>query len=156
MHNAVSVSGSRFGNPYPKKAVAMDKKQVMEMFNRQTRIGALATCNKNGDVNAAVFGSPRMIDEDTVIMAIGDNRSFRNLQENPKASFIVIEPGTAPHTWKGARLYLELDSVERYGEVLDSFRENIRKVAGDRSADAIQAAIRFKIVDVRPLIAPEP
>ena len=130
----------------------MDKKQVMEMFNRQTRIGALATSSKNGDVNAAVFGSPRMIDEDTVIMAIGDNRTYKNLQENPKASFIVMEPGTTPDSWKGARLYLEVDTFERYGEVLDSFRGNIRKVAGNRSADAIKAAIRFKITEVRPLI----
>ena len=132
----------------------MDRKQVMEMFNRDTRIGALATANANGDVNAAVFGSPRMIDEDTIIMAIGDNRTFKYLQENPKASFIVIEPGQSPTSWKGIRLYLEVDTFERYGEVLDSFRENIRKVAGSRSADAITAAIRFKVKDVRPLIAP--
>jgi hypothetical protein len=132
----------------------MERKEVMKMFNRQQRIGALATANKQGDVNAAVFGSPRMIDEDTVIMAIGDNRSFKNLQENPKASFIVMEPGDSPMSWKGARLYLEVDSFERYGELLDSFRENIRKAAGNKSADAIIAAIRFKVVDVRNLIAP--
>ncbi|MFO7643189.1 MAG: pyridoxamine 5'-phosphate oxidase family protein [Desulfosarcina sp.] len=132
----------------------MDRKQVMEMFNKQTRIGALATTNNNGDVNAAVFGSPRMIDQDTVIMAIGDNRSFRNLQENPKASFIVVEPGDSPTDWKGVRLYLEVESFERYGELLDSFREKIRKVAGNKSANAIIAAIRFKIKNVRPLIAP--
>lgn len=132
----------------------MNRKQVMEMFNKESRIGVMATANKNGDVNAAVFGSPRMIDEETVIMAIGENRSFKYLQENPKASFIVVEPGESPATWKGVRIYLKMDSYERYGEVLDSFRENIRKVAGDRSADAIKAAIRFKVVDVRPLIAP--
>jgi len=95
-----------------------------------------------------------MIDEDTVIMAIGDNRSYRNLQENPRASFIVVEPGQAPATWKGVRLYLEVDSMERYGELLDSFREKIRELAGDRSANAIVAAIRFKVTEVRPLIAP--
>jgi hypothetical protein len=132
----------------------MNRKEVMEMFNKQTRIGALATTSKNGDVNAAVFGSPRMIDEDTVVMAIGDNRSFKNLQENPKAAFIVVEPGDSPAQWKGVRLYLEVDSFERYGELLDSFREKIRKVAGDKSANAIVAALRFKITDVRPLIAP--
>ena len=115
----------------------MDRRKVMEMFNRKTRIGALATSSKNGDVNAAVFGSPQMIDEDTVIMAIGNNRSFKNLQENPKASFIVIEPGESPAQWKGVRLYLEVAEFERYGEVLDSFRENIRNVAGKKSADAI-------------------
>ena len=132
----------------------MDRKQVMKMFNKKTRIGVLATANNNKDVNAAVFGSPRMLDEDTVIMAIGDNRSAKYLEENPKASFIVVEPGDTPAAWKGVRLYLEVESFERYGEVLDSFRANIRKMAGNKSADAIQAAIRFKIVDVRPLIAP--
>lgn len=132
----------------------MDRKAVMEMFNKQSRIGALATSNKNGDVNVAVFGSPRMIDEQTIIMAIGDNRSYQYLQENPKASFIVVEPGENIAQWKGVRLYLEVSEFERYGEVLDSFREKIRKVAGDASANAIQAAIRFKVVDVRPLIAP--
>lgn len=132
----------------------MDRKAVMEMFNKQSRIGALATSNKNGDVNVAVFGSPQMINEETIIMAIGDNRSYRYLQENPKASFIVIEPGESMTEWKGVRLYLEASEFERYGEVLDSFREKIRKVAGNASANAIKAAIRFKIVDVRPLIAP--
>ena len=132
----------------------MERKKVMEMFNKTARIGALATANKNGDVNVAVFGSPRMIDDETVIMAIGDNRSFRNLQENPRASFIVVEPGDSPMAWKGARLYLEVSGFERYGELLDSFRENIRKMAGDKSANAIVAAIRFKVTDVRPLIAP--
>ena len=132
----------------------MDRKQVMKMFNKQSRIGVLATANNNKDVNVAVFGSPRMIDENTVIMAIGDNRSAKYLEENPKASFIVVEPGEGPATWKGVRLYLEVESFERYGEVLDSFRAKIRKVAGNKSADAIQAAIRFKILDVRPLIAP--
>jgi hypothetical protein len=137
-----------------RKGGDMDRKAVMEMFNKQSRIGALATSNRNGDVNVAVFGSPQMINEETIIMAIGDNRSYQYLQENPKASFIVIEPGETLTQWKGVRLYLEVSEFERYGEVLDSFREKIRKVAGNASANAIRAAIRFKVVDVRPLIAP--
>ena len=132
----------------------MDRKEVMEMFNKKSRIGALATSNKNGEVNAAVFGSPQMIDADTVIMAIGDNRSYKYLQENPRATFIVIEPAESPTQWRGVRLYLEVDQFERYGEAVDSLREHIREMGGNRSADAITAAIRFKILDVRPLIAP--
>jgi len=132
----------------------MDRKELMKMFNKRPRIGALATANKNGDVNAAVFGSPQMIDTDTVIMGIGDNRSYRYLQENPNAAFLVIEPGDSPTDWKGARIYMQVDSLERYGELLDSIRSHIRKMAGDKSANAIVAAVRFKIIDVRPLIAP--
>lgn len=131
----------------------MNRKELMEMFNKHNRIGVLATANKGGAVNTAVFGSPKMIDEETIIMAIGDNRTFHYLEENPQASFIVVEPGETTAHWRGARLYLEVDSFERYGEVLDSFREKIRKTAGNQSADAIRAAIRFKILDVRPLIA---
>ena len=33
----------------------MDRKELMKMFNKQTRIGVLATSNKKGDVNTAVF-----------------------------------------------------------------------------------------------------
>lgn len=50
--------------------------------------------------------------------------------------------------------YLEVDTIQRDGEMLDSFREGIRKMAGDKSADAIVAAIRFNITDVRPLVDP--
>jgi hypothetical protein len=58
----------------------MNRQDVMEFFNRSPRIGTLSTANRNGEVNVAVFGSPQMIDENTVIMGIGRNRSFRNLQ----------------------------------------------------------------------------
>ena len=70
----------------------MDRKQLMEMFNKRPRIGALSTANKAGDVNAAVFGSPQMTDENTVVMGIGNNRSLENLLDNPKAVFIFMEP----------------------------------------------------------------
>ena len=81
----------------------MDRKEVMELFNKQPRIGTLSTAGKDGDVNVAIFGSPQMIDENTVVMGIGKNRSFQNLQENPKAVFIVMEPGATVTDWKGCR-----------------------------------------------------
>ena len=67
--------------------------------------------------------------------------------DNPKFSGVDLVE-------EGGRIFLGGTVSLRYGEVLDSFRANIRKVAGNKSADAIQAAIRFKITDVRPLIAP--
>jgi hypothetical protein len=130
----------------------MYSKELMEMFNKRPRIGALATSNKEGDVNAAVFGSPRMIDEDTVVMGIGENRSFRNLQRNPKAVFIVMEPGETVRDWKGARVYLEAVDMETEGEFLDQLKQNIIKAAGQQAGDMIHAAIRFRITEVRPIV----
>jgi hypothetical protein len=130
----------------------MDRKELMEMFNKRPRIGALATANKLGEVNVAVFGSPRMIDENTVVMGIGENRSFRNLQRNPKAVFIVMEPGETVMDWKGARVYLEATDLETEGKFCDQVKQGIAKVVGQKAADMIHAAVRFKITEVRPIV----
>ena len=132
----------------------MDRKEVMETFNKTPRIGTLSTSNKNGDVNVAIFGSPRMIDEENVVMGIGNNRSFKNLQENPKAAYIVLEPGNSVAEWKGVRVYLKAESIELEGSLIDGIKENIAKMAGKQAADGIHAGIRFKITEVRNLIAP--
>ena len=68
----------------------MDRKQLMEQFNKQPRLGTLATSDGKGKVNNAVFSALQMIDENTVMMAIGDNRSYANLQNNPQAAFIFF------------------------------------------------------------------
>src|SRR5208283_5677637 len=67
--------------------------KLMEYFNKTPRIGTLSTASKSGQVNAACFGSPRMIDEKTVVMSVRNARTFANLQENPNAVFMIIEPG---------------------------------------------------------------
>jgi len=130
----------------------MDRKELMSLFNKYPRIGTLSTANKKGDVNVAVFGSPRMIDENTVIMGIGQNRSFRNLERNPKAVFIVVEPGETGMDWKGARVYLEATEMETEGQFYDEIKRNIAKASGKQTADMIHAAIRFKITEVRPIV----
>ena len=56
----------------------MDRKEVMELFNQRPRIGSLSTAGSKGDVNVAIFGSPQMIDKNTVVMGIGRNRTFQN------------------------------------------------------------------------------
>jgi len=130
----------------------MDRQELMALFNKQPRIGTLSTANKLGDVNVAGLGSARMIDENTVVMGIGENRTFRNLQRNPKAVFIVMEPGETVMDWKGARVYLEAVDVETSGEFYDQIKHNIAKAAGQQAADMIHAAIRFNITDVRPIV----
>jgi hypothetical protein len=130
----------------------MNRQEVMEFFNKLPRIGTLSTANRNGDVNVAVFGSPQMIDENTVIMGIGRNRSFRNLQENPKAAFMIVEPGKMMMDWKGVRVYLEVMDIESGGGFFEEVRDGIAKAAGKVAADMIHAAIRFRVIEVRPVV----
>jgi len=37
--------------------------KLIKYFNKKPRLGTLSTSDKNGKVNSAYFGSPRMIDE---------------------------------------------------------------------------------------------
>lgn len=131
----------------------MDRKELMELFNKRPRIGTLSTASKDGKVNVAVFGSPQMVDENTVIMGIGNNRSYKNLKENPNAVFIIVEPGKGIMDWKGARVYLRATAIEESGAFYETVKEGIRKVAGDMAANMIYAAVRFEITEVRPIIA---
>jgi hypothetical protein len=130
----------------------MDRTELMDMFNKRPRIGTLSTATLQGDVNVAVFGSPQMIDENTVVMGIGNNRTFRNLERNPKAVFIVMEPGETAHDWTGARVYLEAVDMETSGPFFDEIKHAITMAVGSDAADMIHAAIRFTVTDVRPII----
>ena len=132
----------------------MERKEVMAFFNKRPRNCLICTTNGKKEVNVAVYGSPRMIDEDTVVLAVMNNRTYRNLQKNPKAAIIVVEPGEIKHDSKAVRVYLEVTAVETEGDLLNRFKEEIGARAGKEVADSLQAALRLKITDVRPLIDP--
>ncbi len=42
---------------------------LMEYFNKAPRLGVFSTSSKDGKVDSAVFGSPHMLDEKTVLAA---------------------------------------------------------------------------------------
>lgn len=125
---------------------------LIEYFNKQPRIGTLSTANKEGLVDAACFGSPRMVDAKAVVMVVRKNRTLANLQENPSAVFMIMEPGKTGPEWKGVRVYLRMSAIETSGEKLDMMRKGIAKILGEEQAKTFHAAITFDIQDVRPII----
>jgi len=126
--------------------------KLMEYFNQSPRIGTLSTADKAGKVDSAVFGSPRMIDEKTVIMGLGQNRTLANLRQNPHAVFLRVEPGKEFMDWKGVRVYLMVKTLATSGPVLDNFKAQMAKVAGEEAAAMVHAVVTFEITEVRPLI----
>jgi hypothetical protein len=130
----------------------MDRKELQDFFNTRPRNCLLCTANKNGDVNVAAYGTPQMFDENTVAFAARERRSYQYLMDNPKAAIIIAEPGEIKHDSKAVRVYLELIAVETEGDLLEQFRKAVASRAGQEAADALQAAMRFEITEVRPLI----
>jgi hypothetical protein len=129
----------------------MSNSKLVDYFNKQPRLGSLSTANKEGKVNVAYFGSPRMTDEKTIVMGLGKNRTFAYLQENPYGVFMIMEPGKIPTEWKGVRLYVKMTECHISGEKLDSFKAQLAKVAGEAAAKIIYAAVTFEVYDIKPL-----
>ncbi len=130
----------------------MATQRLMEYFNKQPRIGVLSTASRDGKVDAAVFGSPQMTDEKTVIVALGENRTYEYLQENPHAVFTIVESGETIADWKGLRVYLQMKEHATSGEMLEAYRRNIARVLGDEAVAMIHAVATFEVDEVRPLV----
>jgi hypothetical protein len=126
--------------------------KLMEYFNKSPRIGTLSTADKAGNVDSGVFGSPHMTDERIVVMGLGKNRTLANLQQNPHAVYLIMEPGATLMDWKGIRVYLKALNIATSGPVLDTFKAQMAKVAGEEAAKMIYAAVSFEITEIRPLI----
>jgi Pyridoxamine 5'-phosphate oxidase len=126
--------------------------KLMEYFNKTPRLGSLSTSSKDGRVNAAVFGSPRMTGEKRVIMATRKNRTFANLQENPYAVFMIMEPGKTTSEWRGLRVYLRMTGYKTEGDELIAFQKQIAARVSEEAAKAIYAAVEFEVYDIRPLV----
>ncbi len=126
--------------------------KLMEYFNKQPRLGSLSTSSKDGKVDAAIFGSPHMVDEKTVVMGTAKNRTLANLQENPHAVFLIMEPGSTLLEWKGVRVYLKVKDISTSGEMFDMIRTQAAKFVGEAAAKMMYAAVTFDVEEVRPLI----
>ena len=126
-------------------------KALIEYFNKQPRLGVLSTSNKAGEVNSAYFGSPRMIDESTIMVALGKNITLANLQENPNACYMIMEPGKSIFEWKGLRIYLKLTKCETSGDNVNMMKKLVSEKAGVAASKMIHAAVTFSIASIRPL-----
>jgi hypothetical protein len=126
--------------------------KLAEYFNKQPRLGVISTSSKDGMVDSAVLGSPQMIDEETVIVALAKGRTFANLQENPNAIFMIMEPGPGILDWKGIRVYLKMREYITSGPRIDTYKSQMAKVVGEQAADMIKVLATFEVTEVRPLI----
>ena len=126
-------------------------KSLMAYFNKEPRLGILSTSNKAGEIDSAYFGSPRMVDEKTILVALGKNKTYANLQENPQACYLIMEPGKSIAEWKGVRIYLTMTTCETSGDNLAMMKKAVSEMAGEAAAEMMYAAATFLVTNVRPL-----
>jgi len=76
---------------------------LSEYFESAKGTGVLATANASGEVDAALYGRPHVIDDRTIAFIMADRLSHQNLQSNSHATYLFVERGEG---YKGKRLYL--------------------------------------------------
>ena len=129
----------------------MAENKLAEIFSEHPA-GVLSTSDGQGNVNAAVFGSAKLVDPDHIVLGLGDNRTLANLQQNPNAVLLFYTLGRMVFDSRGARLYLQLEDLEQSGPLFTETVRDIEAKAGKMAARSIIAVVRFKVSAVRPLI----
>jgi len=122
--------------------------QLSELF-QQPGLGVMATSSSDGSVNTAVYARPHVHDEKTLVWGMTDRRTFHNISQNPRASYL-FRVGSGG--FSGVRLSLELIKSEEDGEMLTLIKHNADSVVGPGTGAAVTHAVWFKVVEVRPLI----
>ena len=127
-------------------------KEVFETVNKPGRVGVLGTADKQGRPNVAYFGSLRLMEDGTVVMGLGKNRSLENLEANPSAVLFCVTESPVSFKTPGFRLYLKVREVQREGSLLDNIKAAIAEHAGPDAAKMIVAAAAFEVTEIRSLV----
>ncbi len=77
---------------------------LKEYFETQHGTGILATSDKDGMVDAAIYSKPHVLDDGTVAFLMRDRLSHHNVESNPYATYLFIERDSDLF---GIRLYLK-------------------------------------------------
>ena len=119
-----------------------------DYFETSEGTGILATADSDGNVDLAIYASPHMADDSTVVLVMSDKLSYANLQANPKAAYMFIEKAKG---YQGKRLYLQKIREENDPEVVQSIRRRKRYGEGGEAVSG-SSAVYFNVTKTRPLV----
>jgi len=129
----------------------MATNDLQGLLERPGKIAVLSTADRQGAPNAAIFGSVQMRDQQ-IIIGCSNNRSLKNLQENPKAALLIVIPGENLLAYQGQRLYLKCAQIEDSGSLLEEIKTSVAAEAGRAAARMIQRSVTFEILEQRDLV----
>ena len=109
--------------------------------------GILATADRNGKVDMAVYAKPHFMDDGMIAFIMADRLTHHNLQTNKHAAYLFMEEGGG---YKGKRLFLTKVREEQDTELLYSLRS--KRYPGGKEEGKPRFLVFFKIDEVLPLI----
>jgi hypothetical protein len=118
-----------------------------EYFGKAKGTGVLATSDKEGRVDLAVYVKPHIMDKETVAFIMADRLTHRNLQSNSHAAYLFKEDGPG---YKGIRLFLTKLREEQDSDLLYSIRS--KRFPSEKEEGKTRFLVFFKVDKVLPLI----
>ena len=118
---------------------------LKDYFENRRGMGVMATADKEGKVNAAVYSRPHFLEDGSIAFIMRDRLTHHNLQSNPYAAYLFAEEGPG---YKGKRLYLRKVSEEENSERIQSLS---RRAYKDEKPGS-RFLVSFEAEKVLPLI----
>ena len=115
-------------------------------FEEAIGMGVLSTADDKGQVNAAVYARPHVMDDGSLAFIMRDRLSHHNLQSNPYAAYLFREESAG---YKGIRLYLSKIREEHDTPLVEDLCRRC-KVKGD--AETKRHLVFFKVEKRLPLV----
>ena len=122
--------------------------KLKEYFENARGLGVLATADKSGKVNAAVYARPHVMEDGRIAFIMADRLSHANLQSNPYGAYLFKEEGAG---YNGKRLYLKKVEETTDGDMISRLRRKSSYPYGEKS-EGEKFLVYFKIEKELPLI----
>ncbi len=119
-----------------------------EYFSNTNGKGFLATSNRRGEVNIAIYSRPQVQPDGTFVFGMTDRLTHTNLQEDTKAVYAFAEE----KGYNGRRFYLHKTKEETSGALLDQIRDMTDKYAYPGAGKQVKFVVHFKVDQELPLV----
>lgn len=122
--------------------------KLAEYFERKPGTGILSTANSDGEVDAAIFATPHVLEENRIAFIMRDRLTHKNLQSNPYAIYLFMEDGGF---YKGVRLFLKKIKEDTNKKLIQSMTRRHLPPDEDR-ARGPKFIVYFEVTRILPLV----
>ena len=122
--------------------------ELKEYFENTPGFGVLSTADADGNVDAAVYSRPHVMEGGDLAFIMADRLSHRNLRSNPNAVYLFREGSEG---YSGKRLYLKMVREDKNSPLIEELRRK-KTYAPDREYELKDKfLVWFEIERERPL-----
>ena len=120
---------------------------LRDYFDKAKGIGVLATSDKEGKVDLAIYAKPHVMEDETIAFIMADRLTHHNLQSNTHAAYLFKEEGQG---YKGTRLFLTKLREEQDSDILYAIRS--KRYPSETEEGKPRFLVFFKVDKVLPLV----